>query len=259
MATKSKRVKARGVRRRPKTPVRAVPLPAGDRAVLLHVARELMQETLAMLDESDLTREERARIYKLASSGRRLQGRPARIALQRSSALAELLTHWQRDKRYTDAYGTPKVLRVKGRGATLATLAKHFVPDMPLREVVPAIVRHGEVIRMKGERVALLGTSMIVPPKTSELTLALLTLGIQRLKSAILRNVSLPPTVKNRGSLQRFVTGRLQPEAFDEWSREVRPQLQRLIYTLDSGLKSKSTRARDAQDSGVAMFVFRDE
>ena len=233
--------------------------PEADRGVLLEVARELMQETVQTLTNAGLSRQEQLRAFKLGASGNKLKHRPAQLALQRSLALSELLTHWQRDKRYTDQHGAPKVLAITGKGASLASLARKFVPDMRVTDVVAAIVQHGEVIRMKGERVALLGTTLIVPPKTAELTLAQLTLGIQRLKSAMLQNVSLPDGQKNRGALQRFVSGKLSPAAFEAWSLGVRAELQRLIYSLDAGLKDRTTGNRNAKDSGVGIFVFRDE
>jgi len=218
-----------------------------------------MQETLQTLTDSGLSRQEMARAFKLAGSRKKVKHRPAKLALQRSLALSELLTHWQRDKRYTDQHGAPKVLPVAGRGVSLASLARKFVPDMRVNDVVTAIVRHGEVIRMKGERVALLGTTLIVPPKTTELTLAQLTLGIQRLKGAILQNVAMPDTEKGRGVVQRFVSGKLSPGVFEGWSLEVRAELHRLIYSLDAGLKDRTTGNRNAKDSGVGIFVFRDE
>jgi Family of unknown function (DUF6502) len=247
---KSKRARRPAERSHPKTT---------DRAVLLEVARELMQDTLQTLADAGLSQKEQLHVFKLAASPKKLKHRPAKLALRRLYALSDLMTHWQRDKRYTDQHGAPKVLSIAGRGATLTSLAKKFVPDMRVSEVVTAIVRHGEVIRMKGDRVALLGTALIIPPKTQELTLAQLTLGIQRIKAAILQNASLPETLKNRGVLQRFVFGKLSPAVFEGWSLEVRAELQRVIHSLDAGLKDRASSHRDARDSGVGIFVFRDE
>jgi hypothetical protein len=233
--------------------------PNTDQAALFQVARELMQEILQSLTDAGLSRQEQLSVFKLAVSAKKVKHRPAKLALRRSLALSELMTHWQQDKRYTDQHGAPKVLSISGKGVSLASLAKKFVPDMRVGDVVTAIVRHGEVIRMKGERVALLGTSLIIPPKTKELTLAQITLGIQRLKAAILQNASLPETFKNRGMLQRFVFGKLSPAVFEGWSLEVRAELQRVIHSLDAGLKDRASSHRDAKDSGVGIFVFRDE
>jgi Family of unknown function (DUF6502) len=255
--------RARG-KKKPKA-LRVAPLmgparsPAADRAALNELARELMQETVETLTESGLSKAEQRRAFRHATSGKKQKHRPAKLAMQRSLALSELLTHWQRDKRYTDQHGVPKVLAIAGSGVSLTSLAKKFVPDMRVSEVVAAIVRHGEVIRMKGERVALLGTGLIVPPKTKEHTLAHITLGNQRLKAAISQNSSLPENWKNRGLMQRFVFGKLSPAAFERWSLEVRAELQRVIASLDSDLKHRTQSDRRAKDSGVGIFVFRDE
>ncbi|HEY0747362.1 MAG TPA: DUF6502 family protein [Steroidobacteraceae bacterium] len=234
-------------------------LQAGDRAVLLAVAREFLQVASDALSQLGVSRQDQQLAFRLATRGKKLNNRPAKRALERSYAVSDLLTHWQHDKRYTDQHGAPKVLPVNGKGVTLATLAKKFAPDMQVNEVLTAIVRHGEALRLKGDKVALLGTTLIVLPKTAELTLASITVGTQRLIRSILQNNLLPENQKNLGLVQRFVADKLDDAQFARWSREVRPELQKCIQSINARLRLAKSRSPKAKDSGVGIFVYRDE
>ena len=64
--------------------------------------------------------------------------------MERISGIADLLSSWRRDRRYVDPDGSPRVLPIKGKGASLQSLARKFVPDMSVSEVLAAITRHGE-------------------------------------------------------------------------------------------------------------------
>ncbi len=85
-------------------------------------------------------------------------------------AIADLLSSWRRDRRYVDPDGSPRVLPIKGKGASLETLARKFVPEMSVSEVLAAITRHGEATAYRGDKVALVGGSVLLTPKTAEMS-----------------------------------------------------------------------------------------
>ena len=235
-------------------------IPSDDRAVRLAMVTEFLHSACEAFDQAGVPLEDQRAAFKRASGGKKLKSRFAESALQRSYAVAELLAHWKHDRRFIDALGAPKVLPISGKGATLQTLALKFVPDMPLNEVVIAITRHGEAVRLLGDKVALLGTDLLVPPKTAELTLAAVTTSCRRLINSILLNAKLPEKHKTgAGHLTRFVIGNLTPRQHAKWLKAVRPDLQRAIQTVETGLRTAGSKPGKGKTSGVAIYVFRDE
>ena len=69
--------------------------------------------------------------------------------MEKHDAIADLLRSWRHDRHYVDAHGSPRVLPIRGKGASLETLARKFVP----RDVAqprssrqsPATVRQGPI------------------------------------------------------------------------------------------------------------------
>lgn len=240
---------------------RRSPLAPGqiDRAALQSVAQELCQIMVSAMTETGLSRQAQSEAFGRALSGKKRSGRVAKMLLERSHAVADLLSYWQKNERYIDKEGLPRVLPIRGRGTTLERLARQFVPDMSVSEVVTAIVRHGEVVRMPGDRVALVGTIMLVTPSTPELTLAAVTLNAERLIRTILFNSALPQ--KRRGTLghfQRYITGELTQREFNEWLHRVRPELQKYAVGSESSLRLADGKRPRGKSSGVGIFVFRD-
>jgi monoamine oxidase len=256
-APKSKK-KAIRVRVQGDTPL-APPSEAGDRAALLTVAQEFQQLVAEAMNGSGVSPQEQLLAFRRAQSGKKILARPAKRLLERSYAVADLLSYWQKNKRYTDKIGAPRVLPIHGKGATLESLARRFVPEMRVSDVVTSIVRHGEVVRLKDNKVALVGTIVLLTPKTPELTLATITLAAQRLVRCILHNTALPEGQKGAGHFQRYAMGDLTPIEFTQWLFESRPALQKQIMASESSLRLADSRRRKGKTSGVGMFVFRDE
>jgi hypothetical protein len=231
----------------------------GDRTDLRRVALELAQVSVEAMGRSGLSTKEQEDAFLGAMRQKRSPGRTAKMLLERSHAIGDMLSYWQKNERYVDQHGEPRVLPVRGKGTTLETLARRFVPDMRVSEVVTAIVRHGEVQRLKGNKVALLGTIMLLTPKTPELTLAAVTLGVQRLAGTILHNNALPEGEKHRGHFQRYASGELTEREFREWLKRVPPELQKSAAGAESTLRLADSKRRKGKSSGVGIFIFRDE
>ncbi len=231
-----------------------------NRELLLKLAQELQQMTIESMEGLGVSRKEQMVTYRRASKGVGSKDRPSTRLMDRISAIADLLSSWRRDRRYIQPDGSPRVLPIHGKGASLETLAKKFVPEMPVNEVLTAITRHGEATAYQGDKVALVGGSVLVTPKTAEMALALLVNRIGRVSKTLLHNVSLPEGNKGQGRFERHVFGVLSEREFNEYARVMRTQLQDLCDRAESGLElAADKKGRKRKACGIGIFVFRDD
>jgi hypothetical protein len=170
------------------------------------------------------------------------------------------LSSWRRDRRYLQADGSPRVLPIQGNGVSLESLGKKFVPDMSLSEVLVAVTRHGEATVYQRDKVALVGGSVLVTPKTAEMALALLVSRIRRYSNTVLHNVSLPEGNKGHGRFERQVFGVLTERQFNAYAQAMRSQLQDLCDRAESGLELAADKKGGKRNAcGIGIFVFRDD
>lgn len=236
------------------------PATPGKRELLLKLAQELQQMMIESMEGLGLSRQEQMGTYRRASKGVGSKERPSTRLMQRTSAIADLLSSWRRDRRYVDPDGEPRVLPIKGKGASLETLARKFVPTMSVSEVLSAITRHGEATVYRGDKVGLFGGSVVLTPKTAEMTLALLVTRIRRVSQTLLLNASLPEGSKGLGRFEREVHGVLSEREFKEYARVMRSQLQDLCDFAESGLElAADKKGRKRKACGIGVFVFRDD
>jgi hypothetical protein len=155
------------------------------------------------------------------------------------------------------------VLSIKGKGATFETLARPFVPTLPVEEVVEMICENAEVTRLKGDKIALIGSPVMIAPKTPEITVASLIFRFRRLAETTVYNAAIPANVKGTGRFERVVTGVLTDKEFREFSQSVRQQLQDLCDRVDAGMKQpgpgSKSRAKKGKSCGIGLYVFRDD
>jgi hypothetical protein len=231
------------------------------RQLLLELAQEWQEITIEALERFGVSRQEQMNTYRRALKGLGSKERSSKRLMEKSYAIADLLRSWRHDKRYVDAQGSPRALPLRGKGASLETLARKFVPKMPLSEVVAAITRHGEATAYGGDKVALLGGSAVLTPKTAEMMLANLVTRVRRVAQTLLHNASVPEGRKGLGRFERNVFGVLSEREFREFARIMRPQFQDLCDRADSGLglATRKKTGRKHKTSGVSIFVFRDD
>jgi Family of unknown function (DUF6502) len=234
------------------------PATQGKRDLLLELTRELQQLMIESMEGLGVSRKEQMVTYRRASRGDVPKERPSTRLMERTFAIADMLSSWRRDKRYVEPDGSPRVLPIKGKGASLETLAKRFVPTMSVSEVVTVITRHGEATTYRGDKVALVGGSVLLAPKTAEMTLASLVTRIRRVSHTLLLNASLPEGNKD-GRFERQVHGVLSEREFNEYTRLMRTQLQDLCDRAESGLELMDKKGRKRKACGVTIFVFRDD
>jgi hypothetical protein len=188
--------------------------------------------------------------------------RPSQTATEPMIATSRLLSAWRRDKRYTRPDGTPRVLSITGKGPTLESLARKHVPTIPVRELAEMICQNADVMRLKDDTVALIGSTVLFMPKTSEMTLASLVLAFRRLSENLVYNAAIPADVKATGRFERLVTGVLSEKNFREFARSVRPQLQDLCDRVDAAMQEPNHNdklVKEGKKCGIHLYMFRDD
>ena len=124
------------------------PATPGNRELLLKLAQELQQMTIESMEGLGVSRKEQMVTYRRASKGVGSKDRPSTRLMDRISAIADLLSSWRRDKRYVQADGSPRVLPIHGKGASLSN-----------RSRLPGVVgASGESPRLRKRMGLLVGT-----------------------------------------------------------------------------------------------------
>jgi hypothetical protein len=253
------RPKLKSSRRRTQRRLVEVLGPPTDTALILGLLKELQHIVLDTAAELGVSAADRRRAMQGALKERK-RARPSETTMQSNLAMALILNRWRNDRRYRRPDGTPRVLPIEGQGVTFEGLVQRFVPEMPLAHVVGMICENAEVTRLTGNKIALVGSPVMMTQKTPEVTLASLILRIRRLTETIIHNATLPPHVTT-GRFERMVSGELSEKEFKQFSQSVRQQLQDLCDRVDHGLRpSTRVRARLPMKScGLGLYVFKDD
>jgi hypothetical protein len=108
---------------------------------------------------------------------------------------------------------------------------------------------------LKGDKIALTGSPVIITPKTPEMTLAALILRFRRLVETTLYNAAIPAQAKATGRFERLVTGVFTDSEFRAFSQSVRQPLQNLCDRVDASIKQpgprRKRRARKGKSGGI--------
>ena len=223
---------------------------AGDR---LKFGEEYLRNALAVLDEL-VSPEEKAEVLDRAQTPRRRQAGAAKQYLERIHGLGQLLSDWRKPP-FVDKEGNSKVLPIRGRGTTLEALARRHVPSMQVSQVLRTLTRYSDVKRVKGKKVALLGTSLMLVPKSPDYTLATITLSCQRYTRAILHNAENP---QEHGHFDRAASEKLTWRRFEEWLKQDKERLQQQVVENEASLARAATSER-GEDFGVTTFAWFDK
>jgi hypothetical protein len=184
--------------------------PPTDRELMVemnHIAQDVFRK-LGISPEEERTAALRARKTRTRSH-------PSARLMAAINGAGDVLSTWRRDKRYLGSDGSPRVLPIRGPGATLQTLVRKFAPHMRLEEVLAYICSHGEATRYKGDRVALLGSAAVLTQRTPEVTLAWMLTQFRHVADTAMHNAAIPAhQVKGVGLFQRQVAGPLVHDLF---------------------------------------------
>ena len=177
--------------------------------------------------------------------------------------LGAILLEWSREAPYLDCEGKPRVLAIAGPGATFEGLARRFLPDMPLTQVVAMACETAEVATRPGAKIALLGSILVKLVKSKEKYLAHAVRQTDQLLQTILHNRGIEQKHFTNGRMERMVSGVISRAQFKAFMRELRPQIYDLLLGVDSSVQRyqpQSARAlRGATAVSVGMYVSQDD
>jgi hypothetical protein len=251
--------KRKPTQRRPSRRTSGLLGPPADRALLLRLMVEMNHIANDVGQILGVSFEEQQKAVRVARKTKsRL--RPSAALIATITGTGDVLSMWRRDKRYTRSDGTPRVLPIRGKGATLESLVRRCVPSVPLAQVLAHICSHGEVTRYKDDKVALLGSSAMITQRTPEITLAWILTQFRHIAETAVHNAVIPAKEAGLGLFQRQVGGMLSEKEFAFYAQVIRPQLQQLCSQLEAGLafKGRKKARGNRQECGVGLFVWRD-
>jgi Family of unknown function (DUF6502) len=197
----------------------------------------------------------------LAGQGSKKRRRPSNEVLKHQHEVALLLNTWRTDPRYIQRDRTPKALAIFGKGATLESLVKFYVPALGVNQVVDILCNHTDVMRLKGDRIALLSHPVKIMEKTSATTLAWLITQIRHLSETVVFNAKIPAKAKNVGRFERQVYGSLPKKQFEVWAQTIRKRLQETAERVEAELGSEEPALRGGNEKvcGIGLYVFRED
>jgi len=174
--------------------------------------------------------------------------------------LGDLLTSWFEEVPYVDSVGAPRILKIEGHGATFESLAKQFLPGVPLADVVALACRTANVGTLSRGRIALYGDTMVNLSKNIDGVLAQNILHVRQIFDTCLYNAQRDPDDDKPGRQERIVTHQLSAVEFAKFQGEVRGQLHDLCERFDRLLKSAAERSlRQKQPrapAGIGIYVY---
>jgi Family of unknown function (DUF6502) len=174
--------------------------------------------------------------------------------------MSDLLTTWFEDAPYVDSVGVPRVLKIEGRGATFETLAKRFLPGVPLEDVIALACRSANVGTLAGGRIALYGDAMVNLSRNRDAVFAQNITHVRQIFETCLYNAHRDPDDDSPGRQERIVAHLLSTMEFEKFQGEVRGQLHDLCERFDRLLKSAAERSiRQKQPrgrGGIGIYVY---
>lgn len=246
----------RGRAGRPGAPGRSTASTAEDLAVEFHTLVRLA------LGEMGVTRAQQRRA--LARS-QRLKSPPkisGRI-LRAHRGVAEILLEWSRKAPYLDSQGKPRILSVAGPGATFESLARRFLPDLRLEEVVSLACENADVITRPNQRIALVGSILVKLGDSRERYFAHAIRQFDQLLQTLMHNWHVQRQGGDQARMERIVSGIISRRQWNNFMAELRPQIYDLLLRIDSSIdrhRLPATRdLRDASAVSVSLYVGRED
>ncbi|MHB8474790.1 MAG: hypothetical protein ACYDBZ_00695 [Steroidobacteraceae bacterium] len=179
--------------------------------------------------------------------------------LRAQLGVAEILLEWSRKAPYLDSEGRPRVLSIAGPGATFESLARRFLPSMPLAEVVALACENSEVVTRPGNRIALLGSILVKLGDSREKYFAHAIRQIDQLLQTLLHNWHVQRSSAEQARMERVVIGVISRANLRAFMAELRPQIYDLLLRVDSSIERNqpqtARRLRDATAVSVSIYV----
>jgi hypothetical protein len=235
------------------TRTRGAGRPSGTR-----IAEDLAVELYAMvrlaLAELGVTQEQQLRALKRSrglTTPPKVSGRTVRTGL----GVWSILLEWSRGAPYLDSEGEPRVLSIAGPGATFESLARRFLPDIPLEEVVALACEKSEVVTRPGNRIALLGSILVKLGDSREMYLAHAIRQIDHLLQTLTHNWHVQRKRSANGRMERIVIGVISRANFKAFMDELRPQIYDLLLRVDSSMERNQPKTARGLRAATAVSV----
>src|SRR5271154_154079 len=212
--------------------------------------------TLVRLGLNDLGLNQAQQLRALARS-RRLKT-PPKVSgplLRDWGLLGEILLVWSREPEYLDDTGMPRVLAIRGREGTFESLARRFLPNVKLEDLVAMACETAEVVIRPGGRIALLGSIMVSHVKSLDRALAFAVTQIDQLLQTTVHNFVANKTGRGAGRMQRIVKGVISRGEFEDFMHELRPQIYDLLVRVEASAENHRPKNARALRSATAVSV----
>jgi hypothetical protein len=177
-------------------------------------------------------------------------------------ALADLLAAWHGEVPYLDSDGKPRVLNIKGRGATFESLARQFLPNKALADVVALACRVADVGTLPGDRIALYGDIMVNFSGNAESALAQAIYHATQVFNTGMHNVARTRADGTGRRLERTVHRTIVASDFDKLQSAIRPQVHDLCDRMERLLRSSAKSGKAKQKLGTAgmgVYLYYDD
>ncbi len=225
------------------------------------LAFELFGVVRNLLAHYGLTPGQQNRLYQRSRRAKTVPKVSAAL-LSEFRALADLLATWHGEVPYLDADGKPRVLKIKGRGATFEGLARQFLPKKSLREVVELACRTANVGTLPGDRIALYGDIMVNFSGNAESVLAQAIYHATQVFNTGIHNVARTHADGTGRRLERTVHRTIVAKDFEKLQSAIRPQVHDLCDRMDRLLRSSAKSGKPKQKMGTAgmgIYLYYDD
>jgi hypothetical protein len=221
---------------------------AEDLAVEFYTLVRLALGELGVTGEQQRRALERSRYLKAPPN---VSGRILRAQL----GVAEILLEWSRKAPYLDSEARPRVLSIAGPGATFESLARRFLPNVSLEEVVALACENSEVVTRPGNRIALLGSILVKLGDSRERYFAHAIRQIDQLLQTLLHNWHSQRSSTEQARMERVVIGIISRANFKAFMAELRPQIYDLLLRVDSSIERNQPQTLRSLRAATAVSV----
>lgn len=206
------------------------------------------------LDELGVSPTQQRRALKRSRGLKKPPNVSGRI-LRAQLGVAGILLEWSRKAPYLDAEGRPRVLSIAGPGATFESLARRFLPNHELEDVVALACENSEVITRPGHRIALVGSILVKLGNSRERYFAHAIRQIDQLLQTLLHNWRAQHSDIKQSRMERVVSGLISRANFDAFMTELRPQIYDLLLRVDSSIERHQLRSARSLRAATAVSV----
>jgi len=180
---------------------------------------------------------------------------------ERYNRAARVVAGWVRDKDFSDAQGSPKVLSLQDGSASFAELVRRFSGDIPFRAVLDELLRVG-VVEMHDDKSVRLKTRAYVPESGDADKLNILGTDVSDLVSTIDHN--LQHGASDPFFQRKVMYDNVPIEAVEEFRRLTGAQAQALLEQLDKWLSQHDrdthpgTAGTGQMRTGIGIYYFEE-